>query len=224
MRGRVKSPAEVGVDLVRFEGRGSRCAFVRDLSERRIFDPFFTTKFAGRGLGLASVLGIVRAHKGGIKVARERGNGSTFRIMLPAAESPARDGEQPAEELRASFRGGTVLLVGDDPNVRIVAAGMLEILGFRALTASNGREAVDVFGTHADEIPVVVMNVTTPELGGEEAFQAVHRIWEAVRVALSSGYSEPDVVQWFAGKGLTGFIRKPYTMATLRETLDRVLG
>ena len=101
---------------------------------------------------------------------------------------------------------------------------MLEHLGFSVLTALDGREAVEVFREHADETVCVLLDLTMPHLDGEQAFREIRRIRPEAQVVLSSGYSMLDATQRFAGKGLAGFIQKPYTMATLRESLEEVLG
>ncbi len=117
-----------------------------------------------------------------------------------------------------------MLLVDDDPYVRDVGSQMLERLGYRVVTAADGREAVEIFQAQGSDIDCVILDLTMPEMGGEEAFRELRRVRSDVRVILSSGYNEQDVTQRFVGKGLAGFVQKPYTVAKLRESLDRVLG
>jgi two-component system, cell cycle sensor histidine kinase and response regulator CckA len=187
----------------------------------RIFEPFFTTKFTGRGLGMAAILGIVRGHKGAIKVYTEPGNGSSFKVYFPASERAADEASPHSADLL--WRGkGTVLLVDDEETVRAVGTEMLGELGFQVLTAADGVEALQLYRARGREIAIVLMDLNMPHLNGEETFHELRRIDPQVRVLLSSGFSEQEVTRKFLGQGLAGFVQKPYTLDILRESLSRL--
>lgn len=188
----------------------------------RVFEPFFSTKFSGRGLGLAAVLGIVRAHQGAITLASEPGRGTIATLLFPASLAPAQELGARPPAAKAEHRG-TVLVADDEDAVRQVAARIFERQGCHVLTATDGREAVDAYAAHLGDIDLVVLDLTMPHLDGAQALAEIRRLDPNARVVLTSGFSEHDIAARFAGQALSGVMQKPYSVAQVRELLARLL-
>lgn len=194
-------------------------------TQQRLFDPFFTTKAPGRGLGMSAILGIVRGHGGAIFVESGPGRGTSIRILFPALEEARPESGATAGEFAAEAGGpavsGTVLVVDDEEIVRIVCREMVEAMGLPVLTAVDGRDAVNVFTRHADSISHVILDLSMPNMDGMAAFTELVRIKPGVKIIMSSGYDEQESLQRLSGRGLAGFIQKPYSLKNLRDALEK---
>jgi|WetSurMetagenome_2_1015567.scaffolds.fasta_scaffold15468_4 two-component system, cell cycle sensor histidine kinase and response regulator CckA len=190
----------------------------------KVFDPFFSSKFTGRGLGLSVVLGLVRAHGGVVTVESEPGRGSVFRVFFPMTREA--DARQPEKVIKAPEMegGGTVLLVDDEQVLRRMVVVMLTRLGFAALEAEDGVEAVEVFRQHKDEIRCVLCDLTMPRKNGWETIETLRALRPDVPVVLASGYDEAKVMAGRHAELPQAFLHKPFTMAELKAALGAAMG
>ncbi len=189
----------------------------------RIFEPFFTTKGKGRGtgLGLASVYGIMKNHKGFVTVESEKGEGSTFTLYFPASEKTVQEERQTCGEIRKGQ--GTILLIDDEEVILDVGAEMLKRLGYDVITAAGGRAGIETYRGNRDSIDLVVLDMIMPDLGGRETFDGLKEIRPDVNVLLSSGYSLNGQAKEIMDKGCRGFIQKPFSLGDLADKIMEIL-
>ncbi len=194
----------------------------------KIFEPFFTTKEQGKGtgLGLATSYGIVRQHGGWMECDSTPGEGTTFHVYLPRLDQPeAAAAPKPAERTYGNLKGSeTVLVVDDEPVVRMVAETLLATQGYRLLAASDGQEAIEVFQRHRHEIKLVLMDMTMPRMSGREAFAGLRRLDPDVPVVICSGYVvDLKELQTSDGRLPNGFVQKPYNLMELASAVREII-
>ncbi len=191
----------------------------------KIFDPFFTTKFTGRGLGLAALRGIIRSHRGGIRIFSRLGEGTVFTLLFPAiGNHPA---QSPPDKKRlvdvGGIAGATILLVDDEESLRSLMALSLEEAGCTVIQAVDGEDGVEQFRCHQAEIDLVVLDLTMPRMNGDEVFRQIVDSEPATKVILISGYTQEDVARHFTGHRVMGYLEKPFPPSELVAKIRLVL-
>jgi two-component system cell cycle sensor histidine kinase/response regulator CckA len=191
----------------------------------RIFDPFYTTKFAGRGLGLAAVLGVIRGHHGGVSISTEVGKGTTFDVVFPMAKvSAAAEVTEMKGMLPLDGTGVTVLVIDDEPSVQELLTDIFFEAKFTVIGASNPREGIELYREHRNAIAIVILDYSMPDMDGKAAFEELVRINPEVEVLLCSGYSEEEMASAFGDLHPAGFIHKPYQPNVLLERVRRIIS
>ena len=188
----------------------------------KIFDPFFSTKFAGRGLGLGVVQGIVRGHGGTIDLVSSPGEGTTFQVFLPCTPQRVAKVHKAISSSgvgQSNARTGTILVVEDEETLRLAVSKALRRSGFSVMEASDGSGAMDLLRAHTDEIDVVLLDVTLPGIPSREVFEETQRMRPDLNVIVTSAYSKETVDASFAGLAVEHFIRKPFQLGDIASLL-----
>jgi len=220
---------ELGADCtpgeyLQIEVRDTGHGMSQDVADR-IFDPFFSTKFTGRGLGLASVLGVLRAHKGTIHLKSEKGVGTTFTVSIPLHDTtPHHVIPTPMSDPLPVRHRGTILVVDDVQTVRAVAERMLRRLGYSTRTVEHGRAAVDYVRKHPGVLQAVLLDLTMPEMDGETAFHLIREVEPELPIILMTGYTRSQVSESFSEMDMAGFLAKPFAFQQLRMVLREALA
>ncbi|MEH1839874.1 MAG: response regulator [Nostoc sp.] len=188
----------------------------------RIFEPFFTTKQLGKGtgLGLSTVLGIIKSHGGFIDVVSVQGKGSQFKVYLPAQEAAETIEEQ--EQVLPSGQGELILVVDDEAAIRDVTKTSLESHNYKAITASDGIEAIALYAEHRNEISLVLTNMVMPSMDGITTIRTLRKINPNVKIIAVSGLTLQDKVNTVSDMGIKAFLFKPYTASQLLQTINTV--
>jgi PAS domain S-box-containing protein len=189
----------------------------------RMFEPFFSTRFAGRGLGLAVALGVVRGHRGGIHVRSRPGLGTTVTVFLPPA-GPVAPGSAALAEDADATQAPVILVIDDDEAIRAVSQVALEREGYAVLAAADGEGGLEVFDRAGEAIALVLLDLTLPGIDGGQVFEAIRARRPEVPVVLVSGYGRAAVHGRLAALGPAGVVEKPYRLEELLAAVREALG
>jgi two-component system cell cycle sensor histidine kinase/response regulator CckA len=191
---------------------------------QHIFEPFFTTKDigVGTGLGLAMVYGAVKQHGGHIMCHSEPGYGTTFNIYFPSLRVDEDAGRARLQGMPAGGKE-TILLVEDDGLICELGQRILTKAGYTALTAPNGKMALELYKSKSQEIALVILDLIMPEMGGKECLEEILRLDPQAKILVASGYSANGPTKQAIEKGTRGFVSKPYDVRQMLRTIRGVL-
>ena len=194
--------------------------------KRHLFEPFFTTKppGAGTGMGLACVYGTVRSHHGAITVYSEPGHGTTFRLYLPACMEKVATAEGVATTAPLRRGQGHILVIDDEEICRKMLSETLGDLGYRVTPCGRGREAIDFYRQHWQEIDLILLDLIMPEMNGRQVYAALREINPRAKIIITSGHSINGEVQAILDAGAAGFVSKPYRQVELSHKIGEALG
>ncbi len=193
-------------------------------TRKKIFDPFFTTHFMGRGLGMASVYGIVKNHGSAITVDSELGKGTVVKIYLPAIEAKEAKEKVVLEAKVGLARGeGTILVIEDEAPLLKMNRRILESLGYRVLEAMTGEEAVGLAKTFDGQIDLALLDIKLPDIPGDKVYPLIMEARPNLKVIVCSGYAIDGPAQEILDAGAEGFVQKPFLISTLADKLKEVL-
>ena len=199
------------------------CGMDEDV-KHRIFEPFYTTKFTGRGLGMSVILGIIKSHKGALQLDSSPGCGSTFRVYFPVSDKAVLvTATQSPWQIPATTMSGAVLLVDDEESLRSTGSVLLSAMGFTAMTAANGNEALRLYKTRTKKIDLVILDLIMPEMGGVETYHELRKLDSMVPIIFCSGYGSESAAEITTTDENTCFLHKPFNKPEFCRTVNEAI-
>lgn len=204
--------------IVKDEGQG-----MDKETKERVFDPFFTTKFTGRGLGMAAVYGIIKNHNGEIYIDSVLNKGTSINIFLPAFNIQKNDLNKQKIDFEEIKNDSTILIIEDEESVLDMLKKLVEKIGYRVLSAKNGKEAIDLVKHFEGQIDLALLDIILPDIDGKEIFKTIKKIRPQLKVIVCSGYEFNGTAKEILEQGADNFIQKPFKKAEFSKIIRTVL-